>query len=90
MNVRIHHEETPEGRLAAVAVSLMYHMETSKQRLPDYADFREAMRPFIKRELLNARLDEANMSLKVALADRIKDIASELKALKFPHSMESL
>jgi hypothetical protein len=64
MNGRFMHEETPEGRLAAIAVwittefSDRYAKTGKGPEKPDVADLREAMRPYVHRELLKARIDE--------------------------------
>jgi predicted metal-binding protein len=64
MNGRFAHEETPEGRLAAIAVWIAEtfadrHAKTGHgPTAPDVADLREIMRPYVQRELLKARIDE--------------------------------
>jgi hypothetical protein len=81
MNGRTHQEDTPEGRLAAVARSLMIKMEDrhNKSRVgprePDYADFREALRPYVQRERVLAQIEEAR---KTSVTARVKELASEL------------
>jgi hypothetical protein len=61
MNGRISVEETPEGRLAAVAKSLELEMLTKFEKTgvgpstPDYADYRDALRPYVKQELLHVK-----------------------------------
>jgi len=84
MNGRVHHDETPEGRIAAVARSLCVQMKQKLKREPDYADFRDVLRPFLQRELLNARIDEARKTSGAALTARVKELAAALHALKFP------
>jgi hypothetical protein len=50
-------EVTPEERLAAVFNSAV--LRASKHGCEvDYADFRDELRPFVHKELLQARLDE--------------------------------
>ena len=83
MNGRINHDDTPEGRIAAVARSLCIQMQKDK-REPDYADFRDALRPFLKRELLNARIDEARKNSGLRLTARVRELAAELQAITFP------
>jgi hypothetical protein len=79
------HENTPEGRIAAVARALVLEMwETHVNKRfgpekPDMVDFREAFRPFIKRELLMARIEEARTLSGRALTGRIKELAAELE-----------
>jgi len=90
VNGRVHAEDTPEGRIAAVCKSLMtqmaekYRKGRSGPSAPDYADFREVLRPFIQREILNARIDEARMTSGRILTARVKELAAELQAIKFP------
>lgn len=88
MNGRVHHDETPEGRIAAVARSLCIQMEKKLERQPDYADFRDVLRPFLQRELLNARIDEARKTSGAALTARVKELAAALHALKFPNEFD--
>jgi hypothetical protein len=84
MNGRVHEDHTPEGRLAAVARSLAIKMsEGYKQRgfgprEPDYADFREAFRPYIHRELILARIEEARKSQADRLTSRMRELTVEL------------
>lgn len=51
-------ESTPEGLLAAVASNLLFDMRARLKHEPDYADFRDALQPYLERELLTARLRE--------------------------------
>ncbi|MGH9744735.1 MAG: hypothetical protein ACRD59_01325 [Candidatus Acidiferrales bacterium] len=94
MNGRINHEDTPWGRLAAVARSLCLQMDKKHRATkrgpsqPDYADFREVFRPFIERELLRARIDEARKTSGRVLTDRMRELEKELLALKFPDGYE--
>lgn len=94
MNGRIEHEDTPEGRIAAVAKSLCIQMADKRRDQhraltePDYADFRDTLRPFIQRELLNARVDEARKTSARTLTDRIRELTAELLALKFPNGYD--
>jgi hypothetical protein len=77
-------EDTPEARIAAVARSLAMkmqaHFEKTGQgpRDPDYADYRRAIGPYLHRELLLARIDEARKTAATALTTRMKELASEL------------
>jgi hypothetical protein len=83
MNGRVHHEDTPEGRIAAVAKSLCIQMDKKLKREPDYADFRDVLRPFIKKEILNARIEEARMQSGRVLTARVKELVAEIEALEF-------
>jgi hypothetical protein len=84
MNGRIQDEETPEGRLAAVAHSLAIQMQKCFAEKcfgpsqPDFADYREALRPFVKRELIMVRIDEARKVSGRVLTERIRELAAEL------------
>jgi|SRR6267378_2939521 len=87
MNGRTHHEElTPEGRLAIVVRALVLKLAEQHRntrvgpREPDYSDFREALRPYVRRELLFARIDEARKTAATALTGRMKELAAELLA----------
>ncbi len=80
MNGRVTGGETPEERLAAVAKSLVEQMEKTG-RAPDYADFREAFRPFVRAELLRARIDEARKSCGRGLTGRIQELDVEFRKL---------
>jgi hypothetical protein len=81
---RVHGDETPEGRLAAVARSLAVEMANQQHQTgcgpsePDYADYRDALRPFIRRELLLARIDEARRVAGLGLTARMEQLATEL------------
>jgi len=77
MNGRIEHEPTPEGRLAAVAKTIMLRTAEAKREC-DYADFRDALRPFVERELILARIDEARKAAGERLTDRVGELAMEL------------
>jgi hypothetical protein len=85
MNGRNHNvDETPEGRIAAVARSLAMKMEADFEKTgqgprdPDYADYRRALAPYLRRELLLARIDEARKTAATALTTRMKELATEL------------
>ena len=84
LNGRLEHEETPVGRIAAVARSLAMKMEAHFEKTgqgprdPDYADYRRALAPYLRRELLLARIDEARKTAATALTERMKELAKEL------------
>ena len=84
MNGRINAEATAEGRIAAVAKSLCYQMREKVKREPDYADFRDVLRPFIQREILMARADEARKSFGHNLTVRMVELARLIDELIFP------
>jgi hypothetical protein len=78
------YEDTPEGRIASVARSLAMKMEAHFEKTgegprdPDYADYRRAIAPYLRRELLLARIDEARKTAATALTTRMKELAGEL------------
>jgi hypothetical protein len=84
VNGRINADATAEGRLAAVAKSLCYQMQQKLKRDPDYADFRDVLRPFVLRELLMARVDEARKLHGAQLTVRIAELSRELAEITFP------
>lgn len=68
MNGRIHLEETPEARIAAAARTCFERFSRCQNcgntpMVCDYADLREFLQPYILKELLDARLDEAQKAL---------------------------
>ena len=90
MNGRVVEEPTPEGRLAAVCKSLALRMRKEAElrrrsdysREPDYADYRDALRPYIEREMLQARLDEISEYCGApAAAFRIISLRRQIEAL---------
>src|SRR5262245_58109249 len=87
MNGRIASEKTPEGRLAAVAMSLARRMREAFLKSgqgpgePDYADYRDALRPFVERELLLARIDEARNTHHKAISARMHELTVQLNKL---------
>ena len=78
MNGRIKSEASQEGRLAAVARSVALRMKDGKQGDPDYADLRDALRPYVMREILLARIEEARHVASDCLTSRVKQLAAEL------------
>lgn len=88
MNGRIHEDQTAEGRIAAVAKSFLVQMRDKYKRDPDYADFRDVLRPFVQREMLRARIDEARKSYGQGLTTRMVELAKELDALEFPDEFD--
>lgn len=62
MNGRIEGEDTPAGRLAAVVITALRRFPQERLWHLDYADMRDAMEPYIERELLTARMEERSMS----------------------------
>jgi len=85
VNGRTEQEKTPEGRLAAVAKSLAIRMETKYRQSgvgpsqPDYADYRDAFRPYLQRELLLARIEEARHTSAARITARVEELARELR-----------
>lgn len=60
---RTDHEKTPEGRIAAVAFDILdetvvnYAKTGSGPKLPDRADFRDGLKLYVEREILQAKLE---------------------------------
>jgi len=90
MNGRIEQAHTPEERLAAVCRTLALRMERDARRRgasreagePDYADYRDALRPHIRREIVLALLAEIDEHHDLAPAFRAAALRSELAALE--------
>jgi hypothetical protein len=79
---RIHGAQSLEERLAAVAVSLRWRLTNLLHHEPDYADFRDAFRPYVRIEILVARLD----ALRTPHVDRdkkVREIVQELADMQF-------
>lgn len=87
-NGRIHQEETPERRIAAVVRSLTIQVNRDYRRtghgpdLPDYADYCAAIAPFLEKELLLARLHELEIQPRKPPKWRIEEIRRELEILE--------
>jgi FMN-dependent NADH-azoreductase len=55
--------ETVEGRLAAVVMELLHSIEErnrseNRSDIVDYADIAAALRPYVKKEIVHARMEE--------------------------------
>jgi hypothetical protein len=72
--------DTPEARLAGVVGNLIEKFKSEHSHDPDIADFREALQPHIRREILLAMLDEARIPT-LERGDRIRSIVGELAEL---------
>lgn len=88
MNGRIVLEETAEGRLAAVVKTLFLEMRLKfanrlpEYREPDYADIRDAIKPFLDREICLAKLKEAKWNRTLDFREvRIRELEQELRSL---------
>ncbi len=67
-------------RLAAVAVTTMHQVQGhGRQHIADFADFRDALRLPVERELLIARLEEAQRCAQYA---RARELLSDLDAVE--------
>jgi 2-C-methyl-D-erythritol 4-phosphate cytidylyltransferase len=53
-------------------------MMADRKAQPDYADYRDALRPFVRRELLRARIEEARKAAGEILTARVAELAKEL------------
>lgn len=80
MNVRILGEDYPEARLAAVAVRVCHKLQLLTGRSPDYADFRDEFRKYIRLEILLARLEECRIP-SIRRGERVREILGELAEL---------
>lgn len=72
MNGRVEENKTPEGRLAAVVISILKKKKEDEWWKLDYADFAAALAPFVQREIINARLDELRNRRSAVLEANIK------------------
>jgi hypothetical protein len=82
MNIRTLQEPTPEGRLAAVVRDeMMRHLDAKPPRLPDYADFREALTRSrqVQIEILHGQLQEARR--KPRNDARVRELMGEIACL---------
>lgn len=77
-------EKTPEGRIAAAAANLMIEMRQTVKHEPDYADFRDRLKPYIERELITVRLRELARTEPGALSWewRRAELRGQLEALE--------
>lgn len=80
--IRIEAARSLEERLAAVAVTLIARMKLLRTGSPDYADFRDAFRPYIRIEILIARLEALGTDRSRIQAKR-SELARELADLDF-------
>lgn len=70
-------EAKPEERIAAVCRSVHERFHPNAMT-PDYADYRDALRPFIQREILLAQIEEARSLSSNVLTERIQVLARRL------------
>jgi hypothetical protein len=78
MDGRITSEPTPEGRLAAVAYSVMVQMRDHEKKDADYADYRDCLRPFVHRELILVQLEVLRRSSGADMSLRVSELAKDL------------
>jgi hypothetical protein len=86
MNRRIESDDTLEGTLAAVAwkmrlLAAKKYRETGGQHTPpepDYADFREAFRPYVRCWEIRARIDQARKTSAKSLTEIVEELARDL------------
>lgn len=77
-------ESTPEGRLAMVAREVVEEARRIGNHFrgdrfyPDRADFRARFAPFLKIELLQARLEEAKIHAGAAAEQRVEQLTKEI------------
>jgi len=82
MDERAINGKTAVDRISAVARKISHSMYYTHSRPPDYADFRDALGPYIHRELLLARIDEARMAGSAIVTSRVKELSSELMKIE--------
>jgi hypothetical protein len=84
MNGRSRHAKTGEERLASVARSLTMKMQQGLRdpeklkNVPDYADFCDAFRPYVRREQIIACIAWAKKHSADVLTRDIQELAAEL------------
>lgn len=83
MNGRIKQEDTPEGRLAAVVESVNRRVRKKNDEtgnghvMPDYADYKAALRPWYRREELLTRFETVK-KIHLMTADAIMEYMRQL------------
>lgn len=89
MNVRIGDKNsTPEERLAAVAGFLMLRIQKEfavkgvGPQEPDFADFRDTLRPYVHQELIFARIDERRKMCGDMTSKRMETLQHELEEIQ--------
>lgn len=70
-------EHTPEGRLAVVAMAVVLAAR-SRQEDVSASHFAEAMRPFLRVEMILAHVDETRRALGILLTSRMEELQAEL------------
>jgi hypothetical protein len=83
VNDRIDQAPTPVARIAAVCIELTLSMQRNHDRLPDYADLRKVLEPYILEIELTARADEARMAKSGAIQERIANLDKQLSSIRF-------
>lgn len=76
-------QSSPEARLAAVVVNTIDDLNDGKFGHPevaDFADYRDALRPYVAREILLARMAEAKTCGRM---DRYHDFEAQLASIVF-------
>lgn len=79
MNGRIHEGKTAAERLAAVARSIAVEIHSKFGRVADYADFQHEMEPFVEREMILVRIEEARHTGATGITQRIRELDKQLK-----------
>jgi hypothetical protein len=81
MNIRVLGEDSPEARLAAVCVRTAHRIRLLLGATPDYADFRDDLRKYVRLEILLARLEECRVPSNKR-SDRLREILAQLAELQ--------
>lgn len=84
MNGRYALAETPHDRLAiaVIAANLAYFREYPSGVAPGQVFLSEYLKPFIERELLEARVDELHERLEKTIAPRELELVTDLMVLR--------
>jgi hypothetical protein len=78
MNGRATDQDTsPEARIAAVARALQLKFDPDS-KVPDFADYRDAIRVFVRKELILARIDEARKCGGLMVQGRVAELGITL------------
>lgn len=78
---RYRYEETPEGRIAAIAASVVDRIAELRKHPADFADIRDGIRAAVQREIVYARLAEAR---KCRNEKRVSELELDLVQIEEP------
>lgn len=89
MNDRLPHETTPEGIIAAVVRELISEV-TPRPPVPDFADIRDRIKPYLDRELMKARKDEIANALSQESVVKGRVLALTSRAIDLQRGIDAL